>query len=80
MCSQGGAPLSHFPQAFIEQFLIPVINIYVAFYSQLTSSEAVSSSPPRSHPNSSILLTHFGEELQLLSQSPSGTWVQSQML
>lgn len=44
MCSQGGAPLLHFPQAFIEHFLIPVINIYVAFYSWLTPSTAMSSS------------------------------------
>lgn len=46
MCSQGGAPLLHFPQAFIEHFLIPMINIYVAFYSWLTPSTAMSSSSP----------------------------------
>lgn len=38
MCSQGGAPLLRFPQAFIEHFLIPMINIYVAFYSWLPLS------------------------------------------
>lgn len=62
MCSQGGAPLPHFPRAFIEHFLIPVTNAYVAFLqpaNPIRSRELIQTHDP----TSSVLLIHFGEEL-----------------
>lgn len=79
LCSQGGAPLPHFPRAFMEHFLMPVITIYVAFYSRLIPSTAVSSSRPHNNPTGKGLLTHFGEEPGSLSQSPGGTGVRGQV-
>lgn len=66
----GWGSSASFPTAFIEYFLIPMINIYVAFYSWLTPSTARSSSSPVNNPTGSVLLTHFGEELKPFPRIP----------